>query len=75
MWGGDERHVQGRRHLADPMLVLSRNVGEAIRIGDNVVLRVLEIKDGRVRIGFEAPLSVEIWREEIPFDDDSATSG
>ena len=54
------------------MLVLSRNPGQAIRIGEDVVVRVLEIKDERVILGFEAPVAIEIWREEVPFDGEPA---
>ena len=46
------------------MLVLSRKKGERIHIGDCVVLTVLESKNGRVRLGFEAPEQVAIFREE-----------
>jgi carbon storage regulator len=46
------------------MLVLSRKKGEQIRIGECVILTVLESRNGRVRLGFEAPEEVEIFREE-----------
>ena len=46
------------------MLVLSRKVGEAIRIADDIELVVLGIKDVRVRIGVEAHRSVPVIREE-----------
>jgi carbon storage regulator len=54
------------------MLVLSRNPGQAIRIGDDIVVRVLEVLDNRVKLAFEAPADVEIWRDEIPFDEEPA---
>jgi carbon storage regulator len=47
------------------MLVLSRNIGERIRIDDSIELTVLEIRNDRVRLGFCAPPSVPIHREEI----------
>lgn len=47
------------------MLVLSRKVGEQIKIGPNVVFTVVEIRGDRVRLGFEAPGNVAIHREEI----------
>lgn len=47
------------------MLVLSRKIGERVQIGENVIVRVLEISGGRVRLGFEAPLDVPIHREEV----------
>lgn len=47
------------------MLVLTRKVGERIRIGDDVTLQVLEVRGGQVRIGLAAPAEVRIFREEI----------
>mgnify|MGYP003553410132 CR=1 FL=1 len=47
------------------MLVLSRKLNEGIRIGPNVVLKVIEIKGGRVKLGFEAPRHVKIARDEL----------
>lgn len=50
------------------MLVLSRRVGEKIRIGHDVVVTVLAIKGSQVRIGIDAPTSLTILREELqPF--------
>ena len=37
------------------MLVLSRKKGEAIRIGDDVVITILESDTGRVKVGIDAP--------------------
>jgi carbon storage regulator len=47
------------------MLVLGRNVDQEIRIGESIVVRVLEIRQGRVRLGFEAPPHVAIHRAEV----------
>ncbi len=47
------------------MLVLTRKVGERIRIGDDVTLQVLEVRGGQVRLGLAAPADVRIFREEI----------
>ena len=47
------------------MLVLSRKPGEQIVIGDSIVVTVVQVRGGQVRIGFEAPDSVSILREEI----------
>ena len=38
------------------MLVLSRKVGERIRIGDTIQIDVLAIRGKHVRLGFFAPL-------------------
>ncbi|MEW6519946.1 MAG: carbon storage regulator [Desulfurivibrio sp.] len=47
------------------MLILSRKVGEAIIIADNIRIRVLENKGGFVKLGVEAPDQVIVHREEI----------
>jgi carbon storage regulator len=47
------------------MLVLSRKTGEAIRIGDDIIVRVVEIRGDKVRLAFEAPRTVSVHREEI----------
>jgi carbon storage regulator len=47
------------------MLVLSRKVGERIRIGHGIVVTVLSTDGRRARIGIEAPDNVSILREEL----------
>ncbi len=47
------------------MLVLTRKLGEVIRVGDTVTVRVLEVKGNQVRLGVEAPAEVRIYREEV----------
>jgi len=47
------------------MLVLSRNIDEVIRIGNDIELRVLAINGQQVRIGIDAPPMVVVDREEI----------
>jgi carbon storage regulator len=48
------------------MLVLTRDVGEAVAIdGGRIVVTVNEIRDGRVRLGFDADPSITIDRMEI----------
>lgn len=47
------------------MLVLSRKVGERIRIGDSVTITVVRITGGGVRLGIEAPQALPVVREEL----------
>lgn len=47
------------------MLVLTRKLGENIRIGDNVKITVLEVRGAQVKLGIEAPPEVIVHREEI----------
>ncbi len=47
------------------MLVLTRKLGEKIRIGDSVKITVLEVRSGQVKLGIEAPPEVKVHREEI----------
>ena len=47
------------------MLVLGRRTGENIRIGDDIKVIVLEVRGGQIKLGIEAPLSVQVHREEI----------
>ena len=47
------------------MLVLTRKLDEKIRINDDITLSIVCIRGDRVQIGFDAPRSVEIHREEV----------
>lgn len=46
------------------MLVLTRKPGEQVIVGNNVVITVIELKGGRVRLGFEAPNDMSIVRPD-----------
>lgn len=47
------------------MLVLNRKLGESIILGDNIEIRILDITDGKIKIGIEAPRDVSILRKEV----------
>lgn len=47
------------------MLVLTRRIGESLIIGDDVIIRVLDVKGDIVRIGVDAPRHVQIHRQEV----------
>jgi carbon storage regulator len=54
------------------MLVLSRKCGETITIGDNVTVTVLEVRGGRVKLGFCAPEQTSVHRAEVWAHDSSS---
>ncbi len=47
------------------MLVLTRKSEEAIKLGDNITVTIIEIKGNSVRLGIEAPNSVRVYRKEL----------
>lgn len=47
------------------MLILTRKVGECIRIGDTIEIKVLEVNRNNVRIGVEAPRNISVLRDEV----------
>lgn len=47
------------------MLVLTRKTGEGIVIGDDITIKVIEMKGGGVRIGIDAPKNRKIYRQEV----------
>jgi len=47
------------------MLMLKRNIGESIHIGNSIKIVLIDIKGKRARIGIQAPKSVSILRTEL----------
>lgn len=47
------------------MLVLTRNAGESVLIGDNIIVTILENRHGKSRVGITAPRDVKIMRTEL----------
>ncbi|OOG23482.1 hypothetical protein B1C78_11145 [Thioalkalivibrio denitrificans] len=47
------------------MLVLTRRAGEAVRIGEDVVIYVTGVNGSQVKVAIEAPDEVRILREEL----------
>ncbi|MBM4076289.1 MAG: carbon storage regulator, partial [Planctomycetes bacterium] len=56
------------------MLILARKRNEAIKVGDDVVIRVMRITRTHVKLGIEAPDSVRIVRGELSEFTDMAVS-
>ena len=47
------------------MLVLSRKKEQKILIGADVTITVVDIGDGKVRLGIEAPKHIKVFRQEV----------
>lgn len=50
------------------MLVLSRKIGEVIRIGDDITITIVDVRranGGTVRVGVQAPKNLAVHRQEV----------
>ena len=47
------------------MLVLTRKEDESIIIGDDIEVKVLDIKENQVKLGIIAPRKVAVHRQEV----------
>ena len=47
------------------MLVLTRKRDEAIKIGDEIIIRVIHTGKGSVKLGIEAPVHIRVLRAEL----------
>ncbi|WP_077369564.1 carbon storage regulator CsrA [Anaerosalibacter sp. Marseille-P3206] len=47
------------------MLILSRKKDESIIIGNDIEITIIEIEDGKVKLGIDAPRNIDIHRKEI----------
>lgn len=50
------------------MLVLTRKINGAIKIGDDIEIKVLEIDGEQIKLGISAPKNIDIHRQEIYVD-------
>ncbi len=47
------------------MLVLTRKENESIMIGDEIEVKVLDLKENQVKLGIVAPRAVAVHRREV----------
>lgn len=47
------------------MLILSRKIGDAVMIGDDIKVMVVDIRGDKIRIGIEASANTPVHREEV----------
>lgn len=47
------------------MLIITRRVGEAFFIDDDIEVTVLGVKGNQIRIGINAPADMKVLREEL----------
>lgn len=47
------------------MLILTRRVGESIKIDNKITVTILGIKGNQIRLGVDAPKDISVHREEI----------
>jgi carbon storage regulator len=47
------------------MLILTRKLGESIRIGDDITVLITGVDQNKVKIGITSPRHIQIYREEL----------
>ena len=62
---GSRVHWENNPTRRRTMLILTRRVGETIRINDDISIQVLSVSGQQVKIGITAPEDVAVHREEI----------
>lgn len=50
------------------MLALTRKVGDAIVINNNIEITVLDVRGDQVKIGISAPKEIPVYRKEVYLD-------
>lgn len=46
------------------MLVMSRKIGQKIKVGDDITITIVEVRGGRIKIGIDAPREMKIARDQ-----------
>lgn len=57
------------------MLVLSQKLNDTIKIGDNITIKILDIRQDSVRIGIDAPREIAVHRQVVYDAINRATTG
>ncbi|CAM3211043.1 carbon storage regulator CsrA [Sporolactobacillus spathodeae] len=47
------------------MLILTRKLGESIKIGDQIEVKIVAIEGEQIKLGIEAPRAIDIHRKEV----------
>ncbi len=47
------------------MLILTRKLGETIKIGDSITITIVQMNDGQIKLGIDAPKSIPVHRGEV----------
>lgn len=47
------------------MLILTRRIGESIRIGDDITILITSVDQNKVKVGITSPRHIPIYREEL----------
>jgi len=50
------------------MLILTRKIGETVLIGENIRIKVIQVRGKQVRLGIEAPPDLLVLRTEEKSD-------
>ncbi len=56
---------QHHRKMVNRMLILNRKLNESIKLGDDIEIKIVGIEGDQIKIGIDAPKSVDIYRKEI----------
>lgn len=49
------------------MLVVTRRIEQTVRIGDDIEIKIIEIRGNEIRVGINAPRDVKIVRGELAY--------
>jgi carbon storage regulator len=63
--GSEGRYNPPTSKEALKMLILSRRIGESLKIGSDITVMIISVKGRQVRIGVSAPKDIPVHREEV----------